>query len=249
MMEYRKRLAAVVLGLCWCLLAGRAVAQQWDKKQPDAKSAEESGKIEGVSGAGVQIKNIKSETWNIAVSPQSAVSVTGTALPEYLKPGLTVKFTAEVDGTGAMQGEISELEIFTPVGKNSLGLFATGGAEDAKPVKKLEAGTYEIRAKIATYKEGTLTVVAAGKKISGKMAADPKIAVNVSDLSVAQIGDEVKAKIWFTDKTKAEAGKHNGAGMAEEITVTLANPLAPAKKGRAAKTAGKEKKIVSPFDK
>ena len=247
-MRHRNKWTAVLLGLCSIAMFSDAQSQQpWDKKA-DHKSAEESGSIEAIASVGVQIKNAKSETWNLAVSPDSTVSVTGTAAPEYLKAGLTVKFTAEIDGTGAMQGEIEELEIFTPAGKNSLGLFATGGGDDAKPVKKLEAGTYDIKAKIASYKEGVLTVVAGGKKISGKVAAEPKIAVNLSDLSVAQVGDSVTAKIWYTDKTKAEAGKTIGKGMAEEITVTLANPLAPAKKGRAAKNASKEKKSSTSLD-
>ena len=89
--------------------------------------------------------------------------------------------------------------------------------------------------KIASYKDNELTVVILGKKITAKVASGVSISVNVSDLSIAQVGDPVKAKLGYYDSGKPEAGKKPGTAMADEVEITLNSPLTKAKKGKATK--------------
>ena len=112
----------------------------------DAKKMDETGTLEGVAAGKLQIKNAKAEVWNVSLANNAKVMVSGTAEADFLKAGLTVKFSADLDEKGAFKGEdVSEIEIFTPQGKTSLGLFPQGSDSDAKPLKKIEAGSYDIR--------------------------------------------------------------------------------------------------------
>ena len=89
-----------------------------------------------VSDQVLKIKVSDSDTWLVEFKPgQSKVEVTGTAEPAFLRNGLTVRFGGEIDKKGYLQEPISELEIFTPQGKNALGLFADKSPM-AKPIGK-----------------------------------------------------------------------------------------------------------------
>ena len=208
--------AALAVGL---LVSAKAYAQQQN-------AWNESGTIQDVGSNMVSIKGANEQLWMVRLDPKAKIQVEGTAEAGYLHSGLNVKFAGEIDKKGALQGEIKQIEIFTPQDKRDIGLFAEG-ATDAKPVRNAPAGRYEIKAKVNTFKEGQLTVTAGGKKITGKLAPDAEVKVNGGSLQFAQEGDTVRASGWKMGQNQA---------MANELTVTLAKPLASvAKKSRSPK--------------
>ena len=180
---------------------------------------------------------------------QSQVKVTGTAAATYLHAGLFVKFTGEIDAAGALKNELKELEIFTPASKNSIGVFPSGADANTKPIGKVVAGTYEFRGKVIGYQNGELQV-AAGKKITVKVASDAKIAVNVQDFSLAGEDDALAVKGWFYKGSSPAKGKP-GQALGKMIEITLSKPLttAPQKgpvKPLATKLAPKPKLPLEP---
>lgn len=215
-------------------LAVSAFAQDGQGWLPQgAEMYENEGTVMGIVPGGIQMLTERDSAWLIQVVPrQSQVKVTGTAEPGFLRSGLFIKFSGEIDAKGVLQGEIKEMEIVTPAGKNSMGVFASGSDDTAKPISKLEPGTYDIRGKVGLYKDGELTVVA-GKKITGKVAADAKIAVNVQDYSFAQKDDTIKVKGFYYARMRPSPQEGRpGQAMGKEIEITLAKPLsAPVKKG------------------
>jgi len=225
--------------LLLALLSGRAQAQQ----PPQAKTLEESGTIEAVAQGGFRMKTGKSETWNISLKQGAKVQVDGNAETSYLRAGLNVRFKGEVDKKGVLQAEVTELEIFTPQGKSAFGFFEESGA-DAKPIRNAGAGSYDLRGKVASFKDNELTMKVGTKVVSGKVASDAKVTVSVEDISLAQNGDTVKVKASYFDQYKADGTTRAGAAEAEDVSVTLAKPLVSKKKATPAKTTkpAKEKK-------
>jgi hypothetical protein len=214
-----------------CLLAdfslSHAVAQ--NPPPPGAEALKATGTIDAViSEQEVRIKVSDSEIWMVEVKPDSKVEVTGTAEPAYLRSGLHVRFEGEMDKKGNLQADIDELEIFTPQGKNGLGLF-TDSSPTAKPIAKAAPGKYQIRAKVVSLKDHEITLVAGSKKLFGKVAEDCTVKVASEDFMYVQEGDAVKIDGWYNPANKAAAGKP-GQVSADEVTITLTKPLVATKK-------------------
>jgi hypothetical protein len=261
---HRAPLCAALLLTAWAL-AGAALAQRpplpkgdWGKRGPnqaEPKSWEGEGTVEAVQGGAVKLTSSRQELWIAKTVPgQSKVLVEGTAEPDFLRPGLSVKLSGTIDKKGTLDGEIAALEIFSPHGKGDIGLFLSG--ED-KPARNPGPGTYDIRGKVASFKEGLLTVTAGGKRITGKLADAAEIKVNLDQLSFAQQGDAIRVKLWFAEGAGPNPQQQRpGDAVAEEITITLAKPLTGTKKpaprttraSRPAATAPAEEKTPAARD-
>ncbi len=231
-------LLIAIVGLLAATLP-RAAAQ--NATPPGAEALTASGTLDAVvSDQVLRVKVADSEdVWLVEIKPeQTKIEIAGTAEPGYLRHGLTVRFEGEIDKKGTLQEEIKELEIFTPQGKNALGLFSVGDkSPTAKPVAKPAPGPYEIRAKITSLKEHDIALVAGNKKIFGVLAEDAEVKLSSDDFSLVHEGDGVKLTGWYNPANKPAAGKP-GQAFAEELTITLSKPLVAAKKpARAAKSA------------
>ena len=235
--------AAVALALAIC---SPGLAADDSNRPPGAEALAATGKIEAVSDDGVRVKVSDTDTWLVQIRPgETKLEVSGTAEPGYLRNGMHVRLSGEIDGKGNLQSEIESLAVFTPQGKNALGLFdEKDTSSTAKPVKKFAPGSYQIRAKVLSIKDKDLVLLAGGKKIYGTLAAEPEVKVVAEDLAMVQEGDEATIAGWYLPATKAAAQKP-GQAVAEELTITLAKPLVAAKKpARAAKVAkSKSKKM------
>lgn len=234
--------AAVALSLVVC---SPGLAADETNRPPGAEALAATGKIQAVSDDVVRVKVSDTDTWLVHITGETKLEVTGTAEPGYLRTGMHVRLSGEIDAKGNLQGEIESLAVFTPQGKNALGLFdEKDTGPNAKPVKKVAAGTYQIRAKVLSVKDKDLVLLAGGKKIYGTLTAEPEVKVVAEDLAMVQDGDEATIAGWYLPADKAAAQKP-GQAMAEELTITLAKPLVAAKKpARAAKVAkSKSKKM------
>ena len=205
------------------LLVGSTGAQQ---PQPP-KTLDESGTVKDVSDGKIQFETAKNEMWLIQLSGETKLRVEGTAELSYLRGGLAVRFTGEFDKKGALSEDIKEIEIFTPQGKNGLGLFSDANSD--KPVRNAPAGSYEIRGKVTAFKDNEITVSAGTKKISGKVADDVAIKVSVEDTKDIRIGDAAKVKATYIDPQKPYQGRP-GSALGNEVEVTLSKPLTGIKK-------------------
>jgi hypothetical protein len=228
---------ALVLGAICAPARGQADGAGADEFEVPLNSLayEDSGTLEMVQPDGIRIQDSKNETWLLTVVPQTKICVAGEAEVDCLRPGVFVKFTGELDKKGNLKAPIEAFEMFTAEGKANLGLFAAGDEDaSAKPLRNPGAGSYLIRGKLASFRDGSFTVVAGRTKLSGKVADDVKVTVTLDDLSVAQSGDKVEVKAWYYDQRKPNtAFNRPGLGKAQEITVTLSKPLeATGKKSR-----------------
>ncbi len=209
----------------------RVQGQGW--MPANATMFDKEGAVAGVLPNTIQMVTQRKAKWLIQVVPGlSQVRVRGAATPAFLHAGLLVRFSGEIDDAGVLKHEIKELEVFTPVGRYITGAFINGADENAKPIGKIIAGAYDFRGKVISYQTGGLQIVA-GKKISGKVAGDAKIALNLQDISLAQADDALKVKGYYFKGGEPSPSKNRpGQALGRMIEITLAKPLTMAAQNR-----------------
>ena len=139
----RRILSSVVaLGLLLSLVAtaqsqpfrGNPAAQQ------QMEPAKTGGTLVQVGANQLQLSTNMNQTVYVMVGPNTEVTVTGKAEPDYLKANVNVEFVAEVDKTHTVKDKIIKMLIVAPTTDRPAGLFAP---EFATPDKKSEKGDGE----------------------------------------------------------------------------------------------------------
>jgi hypothetical protein len=151
------------------------------------------------------------------------IEVTGSADPAFLKPGLLVKFNAQLDKKNRATAPVNELEIVTLQTAKSPEK-GSGLASDDKGSKKAEktASTEAsgiVLGQVTEFKNNELSVQTSAGAIKAELAANPTIKVHVNEFrGFAQAGDKVDVQGYFVPAKPGEA-------IAREMKVTLTNPL------------------------
>jgi hypothetical protein len=164
------------------------------------------------------------DTWQIKPASGAKVEVLGTATPDYLGPGTTVKFdapfVADTAGSNAVS-PIRSIEIVTLGPSDAAGAVAVNPAEEIADLPK-SAEWLQVTGRIRSIKNGAM-IVDTGTS-SHHAVLDPKseIKVRVSDLSWARQGDAVEA-----------SGKITGpnAALANKVHISMAKPLSKPQTG------------------
>ena len=101
-----------------------------------------SGTITGMRNGVIQVKTTDDDMWLVAMPDQAtAIEVAGSALPNWVRRGMYVRFSGYYTAKGKPQGEIRELWLFSPDESTQFGvskeaefgqkkLFAEGGSQE-----------------------------------------------------------------------------------------------------------------------
>ena len=243
-MLHRTLLAACIAGGLFVpanaqrIRRGREVRPPKPRMEPFAAK----GTLRAVMPGRFQILTDSAQNWIVFVDPKAIVHVTGTAEPDFLKVGMFVRFTAEVDKRGLVKDKLKQLTIFTPSPLVFPGIWPEGQEPSAgKPAearKRFGTGTgagpaagkpptsnvYTVAGQIAGSRKGRLTVNTGRAAVRIQVADDAKIDVDFADYSVAKPGDRISVT-----KGKMFAGRM-GIAQALELTIKLSKPLALPKK-------------------
>lgn len=232
--------------VAFALGASGSVAHAQFEVPPNSVCIEDSGTLEVAQGEVLQIRDSKNEAWLIELVPETKITVEGDAESDCLRPGQFVQLTGDIDKKGSLLKAVAEIEIISAKDKSLLGLFsAAAGDAGSKPLRNPGAGSFRIRGKLASYRDGELVIMAGNRKIIGEADTDFSVKVNVDDPSISQAGDDVKIKAWYYDPFKPNPTLNRpGRARAEEVTIKLAKPLTYAGKkarppSKPAKPAGK----------
>ena len=241
-------LGAVVVALT----AAVAWGQQPQIPNPTQLVLDAKGVIQSVSPHSISMNASEKGDWVITIGPETQITVAGSAEPEYLGPGMTVKFSGELGKKFNLTKELDAVEIFDPPAKGGMGAFDSG-SEDAKIVRvPAEGTTYEFRGRVASFKEGELIVSIGGnKKIIAKTAQSLNVTVNLHDPTIAQEGDSINASGWYSDQQRPNLTNMTpGEAVGNIVSITLAKPLASTKKVRpvAKKLGGRAAKAAAPAE-
>jgi hypothetical protein len=225
-----------VLAAAAALLAiGADEARAQFQAPANSLALEGEGTLEGMQGNLIKFRDAKNDPWLLVVVPQTAIVIEGQADVDYLRPGMTVEFSGEIDKDNALAEPIAEIVVFGGRSKQLLGLFSPDDdPQEAKPLRNPEAGKYRIRGKLASVKEGEVLIVAGRSKIKGTLADDGKVKLSLDDASSAQFGDTMSIKAWYDDLGKPNATLNRpGKALAEAVTITLSQPPNSGKSSRA----------------
>ncbi len=220
-----------VLAICLTLFSSPV---SWAQFQPpmNSLSLDAEGKLEGLQGGVLQFRDSSNELWLIQISPQTTVTIVGEADFSYLRPGMTIELTGNINQDGNFAEPISEVQIINAKGRPALGLFDPTD-DGAKPVRDPEPGQYRVRGRIITSKNGELELIAGRLKIGGTAAPEFKAVLEFDDSRLAQIGDSLKVKAWYIETWRPIPTLNRpGKALAESLDITLANPPISNKRGR-----------------
>ena len=204
------------------------------------------GTVRAVMPRGIQMLTDSTQNWMVIIDPKTVIHVTGTAEADFLRAGIFIRFTAEVDNRGMAKEKLKQLTIFTPSQQNFPGIWPEGqdpaGDKPAEGKRRFgtgiggvpsngraagkapTSGVYSIAGQITRCRKDRLTVNAVRAAVRVQLAKDPKIDVDFADYSVAKPGDRISVT-----KGKMFAGRI-GLAQAQELTIKLSRPLSLAKK-------------------
>lgn len=183
---------------------------------PDPQSFRIEGKILGIQPGIIQWTSDGETPRLLKLDPKQTrrVTVTGTAEPEFLRPGMFIRFTAPIDKKGNVQQPVKVLTIFTPSGDPEQGFTVGVYSEDPTDPN----APYTVAGQLRGERRGTYVLAAGGDVIRFELDEAPEIGVDVNDYSLAMPGDEIRGNAWGYDESQL---------VADAIDIKLAEPLAP----------------------
>ena len=200
------------------------------------------GTVRAVMPGRVQMLTDSTQNWVILLDPKTVIHVTGTAEIDFLRVGMFIRFTAEVDKRGLVKEKLKRLTIFTPSQQDPPGIWPEGkGPADDKPAegeprfgrgigggqaagKAPTSEVYTIAGRITGFRKGRLTVNTGRASVQVELAESAKIDVDFADYTVAKPGDRISVT-----RGKMFPGRI-GLGQAVEMSIKLSKPLSLAKK-------------------
>ncbi|HVX62596.1 MAG TPA: hypothetical protein VHC19_18400 [Pirellulales bacterium] len=251
-MSHSKRFAASLLAGALVVAVGSQAAAQFPRAQfPKFQSQatepyDGSGSVSEVGPEGVMFKDSDGKTVIASVSPTETkeITVTGTAEPGFLAPGLVVRFMAKMSNKGVVEEKIKKLQVVEPSETYQIGLQADlAPGESLKDAEKNGPVNYVIIGQIRSYKNKQLQIAVPGKAVKAEVADDCEIELDLSNYLLASKGDEVsvKGKAFKAPQVGGNAPSQAFV-IAEKLQVTLAKPLtAPGKKKGSARSRRKRK--------
>jgi hypothetical protein len=239
-MRFCHRPNAAVLLLTVALLACMGLTAAAQRVPPGGRPPEKpqmqpfaaEGTIQAIAPGKIGILTNTNQRWVVLVDPKAVIHVKGTAKADFLRVGQFVRFTAEIDKRGNVQGKLDKLALFTPSEDNRPGIWpeAAGGEGQngfgvgaAAPAGEPQTARYTVAGQITGVRKGKLVVGVGRVAVQAELADDPAIDVDVSDMSLVHPGD----KISIT-KGKMPPGQL-GLAQAAELTVELSQPLTTAR--------------------
>ena len=193
------------------------------------------GTIQQIVPGGFVMSTRNSPAINVMVTPTTQVRLTGSATSDFIKPGLAVEFTAEVDKKHTVTEKVTSLTVVTLTAQRLAGLFPGGmdavspaGSNNVNPVAGQKAerhkaaapiqlpATVVVRGQVKSFKAGRLVVNTGKGIVKADLADDARIAVDIADISQARKGDTV------TVRGRAD---QRGTVEADSVTVKAAAPL------------------------
>lgn len=258
---------ALLVGL---LLAGNVSAQERRRPQGQREKLPKEAKLLGAAPGVIKVQTEDGKQWLVGLGRTAqTVSIVGKADATWLQPGMLVRFSARFDRRGEAIAPIQDISVVTlregmrfgmtpeNLPTPGLGSGAAGGlfkdaAEEQsaarkkprrQPKPKPQDISYTVIGKIAKVRKGDLSI-AAGRLLKAKLAEQPRISVDVSDLSLAPMGTTISLDAWYYPNMP-------GRAMATRVTIALEKTLEgkkrvlpgqPAASGDSAKPKAGDKK-------
>lgn len=221
-----KRMITVLMLIALLVWNPQVQAQEQNPKT----NLRTSGTITGMRNGVIQVKTTDGDMWLVAM-PDNATSleIAGSALPNWIRRGMFVRFSGYYTAKGKPQGEIRELWLFSPDESTQFGvskeadfgqkkLFADG--ENKEKPKAEPAAKFLVSGRVASLKDNKLSVQAGNYPVQAVISAKPVIHVKTNDWRMMSLGDKVEVEAWYyTQAVKLRQAK------ATRLKVTPSKPF------------------------
>lgn len=165
------------------------------------------GTLKALQPGLLQVEAKDGELWLIKVEAKGKdLLYTAAAKADWLRPGLWIRFRASFNQRGQLESELADVTVFTPREDQQLGLipevslgeglFSDEQETAPKERNRNQVTPYVVAGRIASLKRGRMTVAAGNVPVTVAVPEDLRIAVEVSDYSLAQPGDRVEIQGW-----------------------------------------------------
>jgi len=189
-----------------------AHAQPGRFPQPKTEPFAADGVIQAIAQGRIQILTNSNQNWLIFLDAKTVIHVTGTAEPDFLRPGLFVRFSIALDKRGNAHGKVGELTIFTPSPQQFPGIWPEGGnpenpggagegfgggfggANAGGGFGTPDVAVYTVAGQIQPSRKGKMTVNYGRGSVQVELAEKVSIKVDFADYSVAKKGDRISIK-------------------------------------------------------
>jgi hypothetical protein len=216
--------------------------QRQNQRQP----VEISGTLDAV-GSGGMVVDFNGAKIPVAPDKNCKVEVTGSADTSFLKPGMTVRLTAEFDKNGKSTAPVTELEVVSSqaaamANQQDMMTQQSPAASKTAEAKKGDSKKGGLAASVGTgpatvfgiikdAKNNAITLAAVGgSSVTADIAPNAAVKVNTNDAHYAQRGDKIDVHGYSMQPPKV---------IADDVKITITPHAMPDKAKPAAKTADK----------
>ena len=247
------------------LQTSQSTAQDAGKTVGGLQIAQVSGTMQAMALDKIKILAEDKKEYFAVVSEQTALQYKGTAQPDFLMPGLLVRFSAELNQSGLVSAPVKELEVFTisqhrrmspdQTREQTPGVYQVGGeignakkpgdkTKEKAPAKQTATPAKAAPAKAATAKDGqTYRIVGqiAGVQ-AGKMfvqAGSVRVQLELDPKAAIKVTSHDTTFCQMGDTVKVSGLRTSGQEQfiqSESLEIVGAKPLGPAE-GKTAKNA------------
>ncbi len=187
-------------------------------QQPQHQQQTLSGTIEDIGSHGMVVDAMGAK-WNVAPDKQCKIEVTGSGDASLLKPGMLVRFSADVDKkTGKASAPVSEVEVTSPqnvmAAEHPRGQAAGSHTALKKPVPAAATGPAAVVGTIKSISGNEITVEAPGGSVKADLSPKVSVKIDSSDPKLAQVGAKVEVQGYVVKAPNVVA--------AQAIRITLA---------------------------
>ena len=206
--------------------------QTQTQPQPNLQMVNISGTIESITSNGLHVLDGSQQSWQVHVTKETNIQVTGTATPDFLDKGRIVELNANLDEHGKSTDNVKELSIIAPTHDKPQGAVVSGAGSKAKG---LQAGMNHIIGRVKSYNANLLIIQAGHSTVHVELTDDPKITVDLADLSLADNDDKVTIKGTLPPSKiqppqTQPANQPHQIVQAQEVKIVLSQPLTTGKK-------------------
>ncbi len=193
---------------------------QQQLQQPQHQPQMLSGTIEEIGTHGMVVDSMGSK-WNVAPDKMCKIEVTGSGDASLLKPGMLVRFSADVDKkTGKASAPVSEVEVTSPqnimAAEHSRGQAAGTHTALKKSAPAATAGPAAVVGTIKSISGNEITVEGPGGLVKADLGPKASVKIDSSDPKLAQVGAKVEVQGYLVKAPNVVA--------AQAIRITLAGP-------------------------
>jgi hypothetical protein len=191
-------------------------ANQQQNLQKQRQQFQNSGTLDAIGSAGIRI-DINGTKYNVAADKTGCkFEVSGTVDSSFLKPGMPVHFSAEVDKKGKASAPVSDLEIVSQQTPAATDTSHTASHVAKKPAATPAAGPSSITGLLKEVKGNEISVEGTSGPVHAELTPDTPIKVEVNDArmahELAHPGDKVDVTGYLAQP---------GIVIAQDIRITL----------------------------